>query len=155
MIDAVLIRPAHFEDAPALAALCFKLWPDSPLKEHAREVDAKLSGKPEAMLPLTYFVAEAHDDTLVGFVEIGLRSHADGCDPAQPVGFLEGWYVTPAFRRQGIGRRLAVAAEDWARSHGAKEMASDTWIDHVLSQEAHAALGYEVVDRCVHFRKSL
>ena len=151
----VLIRPARPADAPALAALCFALWPDSPLEEHARELDAKLGGQAGTTLPLTYFVAEARDGTLAGFVEVGLRSHADGCDPAHPVGFLEGWYVLPEFGRQGVGRRLIAAAEDWARFHGCQEMASDTWIDHELSQRAHDALGYEVVDRCVHFRKSL
>ncbi len=34
-------------------------------------------------------------------------------------------------------------------------MASDTWIDHIPSQKAHEALGFEVVDRCVNFRKRL
>jgi hypothetical protein len=32
-------------------------------------------------------------------------------------------------------------------------MASDTWIDHTLSQRVHEAVGFEVVDRCVHIRK--
>jgi aminoglycoside 6'-N-acetyltransferase I len=151
----VLIRPARPADAPALAALCFALWPDSPLAEHAQEVEAKLAGQARSTLPLVCFTAEAQDGTLIGFVETGLRSHADGCDPAQPVGFLEGWYVAPDFRRQGIGRRLVAAAEAWARSQGCVEMASDTWIDHDLSQRAHAALGFEAIDRCVHFRKLL
>jgi len=35
------------------------------------------------------------------------------------------------------------------------EMASDTWIDRVTSQRVHEALGFEVVDRSVHYRKSL
>jgi len=48
-----------------------------------------------------------------------------------------------------------VAAEDWARSQGCVEMASDTWVDNDLSQRVHEALGYEVVDRCVHYRKTL
>jgi aminoglycoside 6'-N-acetyltransferase I len=47
------------------------------------------------------------------------------------------------------------AAEDWARSQGCYEVASDTWIDHESSQRAHEALGFEVVDRCVPFRKGL
>lgn len=154
MSDA-LIRPAGPTDASALAALCFALWPESPLQEHAREVEAKLAGHACSTLPLIVFIAEAPGGALVGFVEVGLRSHADGCDPVQPVGFLEGWYVDPAFRRQGIGRRLVAAAEEWARRQRCREMASDTWIDHDLSQRAHSALGYEVVDRCVHFRKGL
>jgi aminoglycoside 6'-N-acetyltransferase I len=155
MTDAVLIRPARPADAPALAALCFALWPDSPLEEHARELAANLAGQARTTLPLVCFIAEAPNRALVGFIEAGLRSHADGCDPAQPVGFIEGWYVAPEFRSHGIGRRLVSAAEDWARTQSCLEMASDTWIDHDLSQRVHEALGYEVVDRCVHYRKPL
>jgi aminoglycoside 6'-N-acetyltransferase I len=47
------------------------------------------------------------------------------------------------------------AAEDWASNQGCKEMGSDTQIDNEISQIAHRALGYQVVDRCVHFRKPL
>jgi aminoglycoside 6'-N-acetyltransferase I len=92
---------------------------------------------------------------VVGFIEAGLRSHADGCDPSHPVGFVEGWYVAPAHRRRGIVALLLASAEDWARRHGCAEMASDAWVDHNDSQRAHEALGFEVVDRCVHYRKAL
>jgi aminoglycoside 6'-N-acetyltransferase I len=71
------------------------------------------------------------------------------------VGFVEGWYVEPQHQRQGVGRALMMAAADWSRSMGAFELASDTWIDEEPSQRAHAALGFEVVDRCIHFRKPL
>src|SRR5512146_2910120 len=98
---------------------------------------------------------EAADGTLAGFVEVDLRSHADGCNPAQPVGYIEGWYVAEAYRERGVGKRLLAAAEDWARSHNCIEMASDAVIDNEVSQQAHEALGYEVVDRCVHYRKRL
>ena len=47
------------------------------------------------------------------------------------------------------------SAEDWARAQGCLEMASDALIDNQASQRAHAALGFEVVDRCVNFRKAL
>jgi GNAT superfamily N-acetyltransferase len=64
--------------------------------------------------------------TLVYCAEVDLRSHADGCNPALPVGYLEGWYVVEEARQSGIGRRLLSVAEDWARSHGCVEMASDS-----------------------------
>jgi aminoglycoside 6'-N-acetyltransferase I len=34
-------------------------------------------------------------------------------------------------------------------------MASDALIDNEVSQRAHKRLGFEVVDRCVRFRKGL
>jgi aminoglycoside 6'-N-acetyltransferase I len=106
-------------------------------------------------MPLAIFLAEFSGGPIVGFLEAGLRSHADGCDPRYPVGFLEGWFVSESHRRKGIGARLLAAAEDWARSHGCVEMASDTWIDHALSQRIQEALKFEVVDRRVHYRKAL
>lgn len=106
-------------------------------------------------MPAAVFVAEAGGGGLAGCLQAGLRSHADGCDPRRPVGFLEGWYVIEECRGKGLGRRLLAAAEDWARREGCMEMASDTWIDRVTSQRVHEALGFEVVDRSVHYRKSL
>ncbi|HEY2014731.1 MAG TPA: GNAT family N-acetyltransferase, partial [Bryobacteraceae bacterium] len=70
-------------------------------------------------------------------------------------GYIEGWYVAPDCRRGRVGARLVAAAEEWARHHGCTEMASDTWLDQLDSQRAHEALGYQVVDRCVNYRKPL
>lgn len=151
----VQIRQAKPADCDQLARLREALWPSTSAAEHARELEPILAGTTPGSMPLINFVAELEDGTLIGFGEVDLRSHADGCDPAQPVGYLEGWYVTGEYRGHGIGRRLLGAAEDWARSHGCVEMASDTWIDNELSQSCHEALGFEVVDRCVHYRKGL
>jgi len=149
------IRQAKPADRDRLAQLREALWPETSAAEHARELESILAGDVPGAMPLINFVAETTDGTLIGFAEVDLRSHADGCDPARPVGYLEGWYVAGEYRRLGIGRRLLSAAEDWARSHGCVEMASDTWIDNELSQSCHHALGFEVVDRCVHYRKLL
>jgi aminoglycoside 6'-N-acetyltransferase I len=106
-------------------------------------------------LPLVILVAEDKDGSLVGFLECGLRSHAESCNPSRPVGYVEGWYVAEGHRRRGIGKSLLAAAEEWARSQGCVEMASDALIDNALSQKVHQHLGFEVVERSVHFRKDL
>jgi aminoglycoside 6'-N-acetyltransferase I len=141
-------------DAEIVARLFLALWPDGAPTEHRAEAASILAGTPTSTLPLVVFVAEA-DGVVAGFIEVGLRSHADGCDTRHPVGFIEGWYVESAHRGRGVGRALMRTAEEWARSQGCHELASDTWIDHESSQRAHEALGFEVVDRCVHFRKAL
>jgi aminoglycoside 6'-N-acetyltransferase I len=149
------IREAKPTDRDQLARLREALWPDTSAEEHARELEPILAGKTPGLMPLVNFVGESADGKLVGFAEVDLRSHADGCSPERPVGYLEGWYVVEAARHQGIGRTLLSAAEEWARSHGCMQMASDTWIDNELSQTCHKKLGFEVVDPCVHYRKML
>jgi aminoglycoside 6'-N-acetyltransferase I len=131
------------------------LWPDATAEEHRKELEIILRVGKYGTLPMAILVAHSEDGTLTGFLEVGLRSHADGCDTAQPVGFVEGWFVHEASRNQGVGRALMRSAEDWARKQGCLELASDTWIDDERSQRTHQALGFEVVDRCVHFRKTI
>jgi aminoglycoside 6'-N-acetyltransferase I len=137
--------------------MCEALWPKSSAEEHARELRLILGGEAASVLtmPIAIFVAETNDGILVGFLEVDLRSHADGCNPSQPVGYVEGWYVAENHRHRGVGKQLLAKAEDWARSHKCVEMASDAVIDNHLSQRAHEALGFEVVNRCVHYRKKL
>jgi aminoglycoside 6'-N-acetyltransferase I len=155
MKSDIFIRLAQPPDCAQLARLREALWPDTSFDEHIRELSRILERNSSFTMPFINLVAEATDGTLVGFLEVGLRSHADGCDPSRAVGFIEGWYVAEGHRRQGIGRKLLFAAEDWARSLGCAEMASDTPIANAVSQRVHQALGYTEVDRCVHFRKPL
>jgi aminoglycoside 6'-N-acetyltransferase I len=149
------IRLAQPADRAALNRLREALWPESSADELSRELESILAGNPARSLPLVIFVAEASDGLLLGFLEVALRSHADGCNAALPVGYVEGWYVVENHRQRGIGQKLLAAAEDWAHRQGCLEMASDTWIDNELSQRVHESLGFQEVDRCVHFRKSL
>ena len=100
------------------------------------------------------FVVEREDGSLAGFVEAGSRPYAEGCDTS-PVGYVEAWYVDDDVRRHGYGRALLEAAENWARSKGYREMASDALLDNEISHAAHRASGYEEVERIVTFRKPL
>ena len=125
------------------------LFPDytaDDLAKGMREFRARSDGE--------VFVAEREDGSVAGFVEVGSRPYADGCDTS-PVGYIEAWYVDPDVRRSGYGRGLLKAAENWARSRGYHEMASDALLDNEISHAAHYRAGYEEVDRVVQFRKGL
>ena len=139
------VREYRPRDRRAYQELREKLWPDCSDADN----DAWF-----ARGDATTFVAERPDGSLCGFVEVGSRQYAEGCD-SSPVGYIEGWWVDADVRRQGIGRALIAAAEDWARARGYTEMASDALIDNLVSHSSHKALGYEEVERQVAFRKSL
>ena len=150
-----MIRAAESGDEAEVAALMALLWPDGTVEEHRREATAVVRSGMSGTLPGAILLALDPGATPVGFLQVGLRSHADGCDTSRPVGFIEGWFVRDRFRGQGIGSALVRAAEDWSRERGCLEMASDALIENEESQRAHEALGFDVVDRCVHFRKRL
>ena len=99
-------------------------------------------------------VAEREDGSLAGFAEIGARNYAEGCETT-PVAYLEGWYVDPDVRRDGIGATLLKAVEAWALEHGFSEIASDTELDNEVSLQAHRALGFDEVERQICFKKRL
>lgn len=125
------------------------LWPDHTTEEFAGQSEEILN---DPMQPV--FVVERSDGKLGGFLEAGTRKYAEGCE-SSPVGFIEGWYVDEDFREQGIGKALVAVAEDWARSQGLTEMASDTWLDNEVSIQAHLKMGYKETERLVHFVKKL
>ena len=132
------------------------LWPDDSDGEHAKEIAAFLSNKAfgwsDSLLALAVFVAVRPFGGLCGFVEASIRPFVDGCK-TRPVGYIEGWFVDAEMRRQEIGRRLVIAAEQWAKALGCTEMASDAHLENTVSIKAHEALGYEESSRTVHFRK--
>src|SRR3984957_4906443 len=149
------VRLALPTDRDQLARLREALWPESAPATLAQELAGILAGTVAGTLPLVELVSATADGTLAGFLGRGLGSHSDGCDPSQPVGYVEGWYVVPGWRRLGVGSALLRAAEDWARSRGCTEMASDTPIANHVSQRAHEAVGFQAVERSVIYRKAL
>ncbi len=100
------------------------------------------------------FVIDRGDGGLAGYVEVGERSIADGCE-SSPVGYIEAWYVDPDIRRSGYGRSLLEAAEQWAMDRGRSEMASDALLDNEVSHAAHKKSGYEEVDKVINYRRTL
>lgn len=99
-------------------------------------------------------VADRGDGSLAGFVEIGSRNYAEGCETT-PVAYVEGWYVDPDARRNGLGAQLLKATEAWALEHGFSEIASDTELGNDVSRQVHIALGFEEVERQICFKKRL
>ena len=143
------IRPYQATDWDEWLRLNRALFPGL-LEEDLADMRATLA-RPDAAV---FVIDREADGRLGGYVEVGARSIADGCWTS-PVGSIEAWYVDPDLRRTGRGRALMEIAEDWARSRGYREMASDALIDNTVSHLAHRRIGYEEVDRVVTFRKSL
>ncbi len=143
------IRRATAEDKPEWLRMRLLLWPEVESADLLLEMERILE---DPLMPV--FVLERTEGGLGGFLEASTRKYAEGCTTA-PVGYIEGWFVDEDLRGQGFGHQLVRAAEDWARSQGLKEMGSDTWLENEVSIRAHLAMGYEEVERLIHFAKTL
>jgi len=144
------IRAAAPSDAREWDRMRSALWPSDG---HAAEIEEyfRTGGSP---LLTVVFVAERAGGGLAGFLELGLRPYAEGCE-SSPVPFIEGWYVDADARHSGIGRSLVRTAEEWARREGYREIASDVELENEGSLAAHRALGYDEVSRLVCLRRTL
>lgn len=145
------VTPASPQDAADWLALRRQLWPEPSADEHRANIEKMLAHAERAVCLL----ARSADGAVAGFAEVALRhDYVNGCSTS-PVGFLEGLFVVPKARRQGVARALVAAAEAWAAHHGCREFASDVLVENVESQTVHAALGFAETDRVVYFHKSL
>lgn len=135
--ESVSVRELRAADLEAWLLMRERLWPDFS-REHLTVTERELFPARDRECA---WVAELAPDGLVGFVEASIRDRANECESG-PVGYIEGWYVEPQYRRVGIGRRLVAAAEQWAAALGCREMGSDTHVENKPSRCAHRAMGY-------------
>ena len=148
------VRPVTRADRDEWLRMLFGLYPGSEASDHVPSMDAYFDGRTiDYLVPSIVLVAERQDGRLGGFLELAVRNYAEGCRGGTP--YVERGYVDEDLRGSGVGRALLDAAEAWAREQGYTELASDALLDNHVSHAAHEALGFEEVERAVHYRKRL
>ena len=144
----MIVRKATTADTLALAELACYMW--GGFTDEREPEFAELTASPEAACFLAL-----DGDKAVGFSQCQLRhDYVEGCETS-PVGFLEGVYVNDAYRRSGVARALLSACEEWARSVGCSEFASDCEIDNHDSLAWHLKNGFAEMGRTIWFAKKL
>ncbi len=146
---AITIREMRDADRLAWSRMRHLLWPDEIEQGDTAGIDEILNSD-----DAWAFVAETAKGTPAGFAEVSIRKAANGCE-SQPVPFLEGIWVEPQYRRQGIGALLIGHIEAFVKAQGFSEIGSDTLIDNQKSQDAHKGWGFSETERVVYFRKCL
>jgi aminoglycoside 6'-N-acetyltransferase I len=114
------IRKVTRQDKAEWVALRIQLWPRANPDELADDADKILDDANWSV-----FLAEQQGEA-VGFIECSIRGDKAPACETNRIGYIERGWVTPEFRRKGVGRSLVKQAEQWARYMGCTEMASDT-----------------------------
>lgn len=129
------------------AQLCCELWPDSSGCEMQA---AFANGEHESE-----YLAKV-DGAYVAFISLSVRrDYVEGTTGAGPVGYLEGIYVRPAHRRQGIAKQLVNFAKDWSVRQGCSMLASDCILANEESRRFHNSIGFAEASINVHFTMPL
>lgn len=136
-------------EAATVAALAIRMWEDNTLESLSSEF-AELLASEEAAVFLLYA-----DEQPIAFAQCQLRhDYVEGTETS-PVGYLEGIYVDDACRGRGYAKMLLCACEDWAKSKGCTEFASDCELENTGSLAFHLRMGFEEAGRIICFVKKL
>ena len=143
-----MIKRATIHDVAIVAEMAAKVW-QSDAAALIGEFDEFLKDTESAV-----FLCH-ESDKAVGFAQCQLRhDYVEGTETS-PVGYLEGIFVEPEYRKQGYGRQLVAACEAWAKEQGCTEFASDCLLENTQSIQFHLRSGFEEANRIVCFTKRL
>ena len=143
------IRIASSDQLSELTELVLQLWPDHDPGEMKAELSEGIADGDAA-----YFLAW-EKGIPVGFAQCQLRrDYVEGTE-SSPVGYLEGIYVQPEYRRRGYARKLLSACEEWAKEKNCREFASDCELENQESLRFHLAMGFLEANRIICFTKGL
>ena len=144
-----MIKKANVTDAALTAKLAIQMWEDNTLEGLTADL-AEIIANPESAVFLLY-----DGENAIGFAQCQLRhDYVEGTD-SSPVGYLEGIFVEEDYRNRGCAKELLKQCENWAKSMGCTEFASDCELDNTGSLAFHLKMGFEEVNRVICFTKRL
>ncbi len=142
-----MIRFLNGQDFSAWATLVEELWKLTE-EEKVKEFNDLMTSEKDILIG--YF-----DNSLVGWIQVSLRTDYVAGTHSSPVGFIEGIVVTKTRRKEGIAKTLVEEAKKYALSKGCSEMGSDVEIDNEASIAFHKKIGFTEEERVVCFSKKI
>lgn len=139
------VREIDLSDAAAAAQLSGELgYPVTPgtMRERIRRM---------ASLPDHAVFVACLDRVVVGWIDVGVVHHLQA-DPCAEIG---GLVVSSDCRGAGIGRRLLIHAEEWARQRGVSRIIVRSRITREDAHRFYLREGYENIKTSAVFSKSL
>jgi len=137
-----MIVSVNKENENVWAEMCVALWSDLT-------VDSVIKMSHEGLFKNEFLYYDGEE--AAAFLSLSLRSdYVEGTNSC-PVGYIEGLYVKPEFRRRGIAEKMVDHAKEWSKQYGCTELASDCTLDNEVSQAFHKSVGFAEANKIVCF----
>jgi len=141
----LILRALTPDDAPAAAGLSAQLgYPASP-EDLRRRIEA-LATTPDHIV-----LAAVLNGRLIGWIDAAIERHLQAPDTVN----IGGLVVDDSARGSGIGRRLCLAIEDWARSRSIPTVRVRSQIKRADAHRFYLRDGYCQVKTSLDFEKSV
>ena len=138
-----MIEEVNKNNLKEFESLLNKLWKGATLDDCKK--DAKITNQ---------FVYKLRNK-YIGFLTCSIKNeYVAGCKSGK-VGYLEGIYILPEYRKKGFAKEFIQYFENWAKSQGSTELATDLEIDNNASLQFHNKMGFEVVEKTIHLKKNI
>ncbi len=145
----MVIKQANVLAVRAASELALLLWSEQTMEELVGEMEELIASNRAA-------VFLAFDEGMaIGFAQCQLRTdYVEGTN-SKVVGYLEGLYVKPDYRKKGYAKLLVEQCEQWAKTKGCTEFASDCELENEQSLAVHLKLGFKEANRIICFTKEI
>lgn len=137
------------EDFNEWLELGVALWPN--YKNKKDELKQKFNDILESSKETAFLYKDGKES--IAFINISIRSDYVQGSNTSSVGYIEGIYVDPKYRKKGLAKELIKIAEQWLLKNGCKEVGSDAELENIDSQKFHKNLGFKEVNKTVNFIK--
>lgn len=97
-----------------------------------------------SVFPRSVAVSDVSEETVVGTVEIGVRSLELWTPGSYPHIYVSNLAVAPAYRRQGVASQLLIACEAIARQWGANDLYLHVLQNNRSARRLYFNLGYRL-----------
>ncbi len=143
------LLPIHPHNLRSLTEMMLALWPECDFEEELAHCQKMLQSD-----TMTCFLAQEGEEYLA-FIQLSLRTDPVEGTSSSPVAYIEGIYVQPAWRGQGVGRQLVERGAAWGREQGCTDYASDVEWHNQESLAFHEKMGFREANRVVCFARKL
>lgn len=148
-MNNISYRKATLDDIQTTTEIALLLF-DEHTYDEMYEDSSKVIAKDSAAIFLAF-----DGEKTVGFSHCSLRHDYVEGTHGGIIGYLEGVYVLPEYRKQGVAKTLVAICEKWAKDKGCLEFASDCQLNNFDSYNFHIRIGFQDVNRMICFVKNL
>ena len=141
----IQIIKATNENVDELTEMGLELWPNNEYEYLKNDFIYNMGH-----LKNIIYLAKSNDGYM-GFIHMSIRNDFVEGSNTSPVGYLEGIYVKPDFRKMGVARDLYHAGIEWSKSKRCSQVGSDVGIDNNLSYDFHTKMGFKEANRIICF----